>query len=386
MEPLTIGLVIEDKDIRLEVQAAIRDMPVRVLMDQPDVGDWTVFLEKLGRVRPDVLLVELTRLNLTLEEGVRRIKLSSAAPFVVVLHKSADPELILSALRAGANEYLFPPFDPNLGKALERLAGERNKQRGGTPQAGKTIAFLSAKGGCGSTTIACHVAVEIARQTRGQVLLADLDMDTGMVRFLMKSKSKYSMVDAVKNINRLDASLWKALVSNGFPGLEVVSAPGPSTPREAVSPEQLRHVLRFVKSGYPWSVVDLGRGINPTTMHTLEEVDATYLISTTELLSLHQAQEVADALKNSGYPRDRLHLILNRTPKRMPLTPEEIEKLLGISLFAVLPEENSELHACYTEGKLLSPTSQLGKHLGRAAARMAGIQADDSRRKFSLFG
>jgi pilus assembly protein CpaE len=385
MEPLTIGLVIEDKDIRLDVQAAIRDMPLRVLMDQPDVNDWTVFLEKLGRVRPDVLLVELTRLNVPLEEGVRRIKLSSAAPFVVVLHKSADPELILSALRAGANEYLFPPFDPNLGKALERLAAERNKQRGDSPQAGKTVAFLSAKGGCGSTTIACHVAVEIARQSRNQVLLADFDLDTGMVGFLMKSKSKYSMADAVKNINRLDASFWKALVSNGFPGLEVVSASSPGSPREQMNPEQIRHVLRFIKSGYPWSVVDLGRGLNSTTLHTLEEVDATYLVSTMELLSLHQAQEVADTLKNSGYRREKLHLILNRTPKRPALTPEEIEKLLGVPLFAVLPDESSELHDCYAEGKLLPPTSQLGKHLGRVAARVAGIQ-EESRRKFSLFG
>jgi pilus assembly protein CpaE len=385
MEPLTLGLVIEDKDLRLDVQTSIHEMPVRVLMDQPEISDWVAFLEKLGRVRPDVLLVELTRLNLTLDEAVRSLKANVAAPMVVVLHKSADPELILAALRAGANEYLYAPFGEKLKKSLERLALERLKQRGGRAQGGKAIAFLSVKGGCGSTTIACHVAAEIARQSRQQVLLADFDLDAGLVSFLMKSRSKYSLIDAIKNINRLDLSFWKALVSNGLPGLEVIAAPSAMTPKEHLNPEQVRHVLRFVRSCYQWTIVDLGRSLSLLSMHALGEIDELYLVSTMELLSLHQTRQIAEALVHSGYRRDRMHLILNRTPKRPPLTWEEIEKLLGLSLYAVLPDESTELHSCYTEGKLLSATSQLGKHLGRLAAKLAGTETEN-KRKFLIFG
>ena len=57
------------------------------------------------------------------------------------------------------------------------------------------------------------------------MLLADLDVSAGMVAFLMKSVSPYSVADALNNVDRLDSSYWKALVSNGIPGLEVISAP-----------------------------------------------------------------------------------------------------------------------------------------------------------------
>jgi len=229
------------------------------------------------------------------------------------------------------------------------------------------------------------VATEVARQSSQSVLLADLDLDSGLVNFLMRSKSKYSLLDAVKNINRLDLNYWKALVSNGYPGLEVISAPSALAPKEQPNPEQIPHVLRFVRSCYDWTIVDLGRCLSLVSMHALEEIERLFVVSTMELLSLHQAQQIVDALANSGYRRDRLHLVLNRMPKRPALSPEEVEKLLGISLFAVLPDEGEELHDCYAEGKLLPATSQLGKHLGRMAAKVAGIQPD-AKRKYSIFG
>ena len=47
-------------------------------------------------------------------------------------------------------------------------------------------------------------------QTRKNVLLADLDLISGLVGFLMKTPSSYSILDAIKNLSRLDESLWQA--------------------------------------------------------------------------------------------------------------------------------------------------------------------------------
>ncbi len=72
--------------------------------------------------------------------------------------------------------------------------------------AGKAFGFISAKGGCGATTLVCHVAAELGRQNQ-KVLLADLDLDAGMVAFITKTKAVYSILDAVNNLHRLDISL-----------------------------------------------------------------------------------------------------------------------------------------------------------------------------------
>src|SRR6202011_2923734 len=118
---------------------------------------------------------------------------------------------------AGFNEYLFPPFSDTLRKAIELRTGENRKSR--EVKHGRTVGLISAKGGCGATTIACHMASELRRQSQFDVLLADFDLHSGNVHFLMKTKSQYSLEDAFNNLHRLDASYWKALISNGTPRL-----------------------------------------------------------------------------------------------------------------------------------------------------------------------
>ena len=53
-------------------------------------------------------------------------------------------------MRAGVNEYLFPPLQEPLRRALERRSVERSRRRDGSSKgSGKSLAFMSAKGGCG---------------------------------------------------------------------------------------------------------------------------------------------------------------------------------------------------------------------------------------------
>jgi hypothetical protein len=109
------------------------------------------------------------------------------------------------------------------------------------------------------------VAVEFGRQNQ-KVLLADLDLDAGMIGFLTKTKGTYSMLDAVNNLHRLDQSYWKALVSNGIPGVEIVGAPVSLASRQTPKDEQLQQVLAFVRPFYDWTLVDLGRSLSRLSM------------------------------------------------------------------------------------------------------------------------
>jgi len=76
------------------------------------------------------------------------------------------------------------------------------------------VGFLGAKGGVGATTIACHWAVELWRQTKKKVLLVDLDVSSASASFLMDVHSEYTTMEASMNLHRLDASFWSNLVSS----------------------------------------------------------------------------------------------------------------------------------------------------------------------------
>jgi pilus assembly protein CpaE len=381
---LKVGLVISNHGLWEEVQECLRDLPVRVLMQQAGLGDAAVFLDQLEHLHLDVLIVDLTQLAEPFEQVARRIKSVATAPMIIALNQTADPEVILGAIRAGANEFLYPPLQEGLHRALERLSGERAKSHSTTRQRGRTLGFVSAKGGCGATTIACHVAVEIQRLTGQDVLLADLDLESGMVGFVMKAKTAYSIMDAVRNVNRLDLSYWKALVSNGQGHLEVILAPAVASLEQLPDPEHLKQVLSFARSAYDWVVTDLGRSLSALSLGLMEEIDDLYLVATQDVPSLHHCKQVVQVLMDAGYNRQRLHLLMNRAPKRSDLGPSEIQRLLGVSVYESLPNDYPVLYEAYAEGNMLPASSELGKAMSALAGKIAGVQPKEKSQKSKL--
>ena len=385
MYPLTAGIVIETKELWDELQASLQELPVRILIEQSEIGDLGALIDKIERMRPEVLFVDISCIREPLDRVLRGMRSASSSPTIFALNVGADPDVILSAMRAGATEYLYPPFGDHLRSALERVGNERKAAKQAVRKGGHTVAFVSAKGGCGATTIACHTAVELPQKTKGRVLLADLDFDAGMIGFLSKSKSPYNIADAVINTQRLDENYWRALISNGLaPGLEIVTAPAP-TARLALKPERVKFVISFVRTQYDWIVLDLGRSLNATSLATAEDIDELFVVTTLEVPAMHQAKVVVQKLLDSGYARGQLHLILNRAPRRYEVTLEELETMIGAPVHTTIPDDYTALNESYSEGKLLSPTSSLGKHFVRLASKIAGVEKT-SKKKFSLFG
>ena len=105
-----------------------------------------------------------------------------------------------------------------------------------------------------------------------------------------------------------------------------------------------------------------------------------------DMPALHAATQVARALVGSNYGRNRIRLILNRTPERPDTTPQELENVLGHPIYAMLPDDYSALCDSYCEGRMLIPGSNLGRSLARLAHKIAGTPEEKGKRKFSFFG
>jgi pilus assembly protein CpaE len=388
MYPLTIGLAIENRDLWEQAQSCLADLPFRIIVEHQDIGDVSNFLDRLERMRPDVVLIDISGWREPLEGLVTSIRAAIGDPMIIALNSSADPDAILASMRAGINEYLYPPLREPLRRALEKRSAERSRRRdAGAKAGGKSFAFLSAKGGCGATTLVTHVAAELGRQNQ-RVLLADLDLDSGMVGFITKTKSVYSILDAVNNLHRLDIHYWKALVSNGIPGVEIVAAPLALASKQQIKDEQVRHVLGFARPHYDWTLVDLGRSLSHTAMAALEEIDEACLVTTLEVPALHQSKQIIQTLLDSGYGKNKIRLILNRAPKRLDITPGELEKMLGVPIYAMIPNDYPELYETYAEGRMLNRNSDLGKQIAKLAIKLAALEVDEksTKKRFAFFG
>ncbi|HZT29120.1 MAG TPA: AAA family ATPase [Bryobacteraceae bacterium] len=386
MYPLTLAMAIGNEELGARVRASLQDLPMRVVIEHADTQELTPFLERLERIRPEVVLLDIHNWENSLEDSIAQVKAAAPESMIVCLHTSAAPETILAAMRAGAHEYLYPPLETQLRQALQRKAAERSRNRQASQSGARSLAFFSAKGGCGATTLACHTAVELGRHGQ-KVLLADLDLEAGMIAFLMKTKTPYSVLDAVNNLQRLDLSYWKGLVSNGIPGVEIIPATNSMACRQhTLQLDQFRHVLGFVRSHYDFTVVDLGRSLNYLALHVLEEIDTAFLVTTLDVPALHQAKHLVKMLMERGYGKDRIRLLLNKVGKRVDVTAEELEKMLGIDIHASLPDDQQALYESYAEGRLLGRDTALARRVGQLARKLAGVPEEKPKSKFLRFG
>jgi pilus assembly protein CpaE len=381
MSSSKVLLHVKDETLRKETLATLTAASPPVLFDERQM-EWSALLEEVGWTRPDAVLLDYASLNPDPANAIKQLKAQHPRTKIIAMHTSADPKIILAAMRAGANEFLHPPLEESLPAALERILSSAESDE--TPAArGRIIGFLSAKGGCGATTIACHIASEIQNQTRKSVLLADLDLISGLVGFLMKAPSSYSILDAVKNLARLDESLWRALVVEHRPGLSVIPGPAVYTRWDQPDDDQMRRVLQFMRKQHEWTVLDLGRSLNPTVLAVLEEIDLLFLVSTLEVVALHGLKTIVHGLFEQG---EKLQLILNRTPKMMDISTEDLEKILGRSLYSALPNDYMGLYQSYSSGNLLSSNSRLAQDFALLASKITGVPPIKSKKKFAFFG
>jgi len=382
MSLITAGLIVETTTLAEELHSSAEGLPLTIVFEQPEIRDWNCFAEKFERLPVQILFLETSSLEDVLGL-VRRIRGLPSPPFVIALNNVADSEAILSALRGGVGEYLVPPFRSALAQALERVSAERLALHGPERVGGKVLGFLSAKGGCGATTIACHLARELPKQTGGKAFLADFDLDAGLISFIYKTKSSYSLFDVAANLHRLDSSYWKAVVTNGIPGLEMIGSAS-SGNLQTLTPNVIEGMFRFFRAEYDWVLADLGRGLNPFNLSVLTNCDEIYLITTAEIVSLHHAQRIVTRLLECGYSAQAMHLILNRPPKQFDVTVQELETMLGARIHTTVVNDYETLHESYAEGTLASPGTAIGRAISELARRIAGLQSEKSKKWFSL--
>ena len=181
------------------------------------------------------------------------------------MRRRIDTPLLVDALRAGVREVVEERNLAGVNDAVKRVRDvaaamrqRSNHGEGDDSGRGVVVTVFSAKGGCGATTIACHVAAELRRLTSETTLLADLDLAAGGAAFLMKAEQRHSILDATGNVNRLDASYWGALVTN-CSGVDVVAAP--ETLSQAPPAASLSETMHFLRGEYRFVLADLGCGL-----------------------------------------------------------------------------------------------------------------------------
>jgi pilus assembly protein CpaE len=177
--------------------------------------------------------------------------------------------------------------------------------------------------------------------------------------------------------HRLDLSMWRGLVANVQPHLDVLAAPSEVVADEAWDFEQLYNVMHFARSQYEWVVADLGSSLSGPALRLLGQLNALFLVSTSELPVLYQTKRILRKLLALGFPRRRVRLVLNCVRRRQ-LHADEVADALGWEVVADLPHAAADIEEAQADGKLLSRRSELGKRIAQLTAKFMSERLEEA--------
>ena len=320
----------------------------------------------------------------------RLCKQYSQACFML-LTREQQQDLLIRAMRAGVREVLqLPLVHRAFHEAIDRLAATTGLA---TMRDGKVLAFISCKGGSGTTFISTNFAYALATLAEKKVLLIDLNGQFGDATFYVSDqKPAMTLSDVCSQIARIDGAFLESSLIHVTPRFGLLSASDDPAQNTSLKPEHMDTVLRVARQHYDYIVLDVGRQIDAVSLRALDNADDIYPVLQLALPDIRDGRRLIDIFRSLGYPGEHTRLIVNRYEKGGRLTLADLESALGADVLHALPNDYAAVTDSVNQGVpvlQLSRNSAVAKSLGELVGIVTArrVVASESRGIFErLFG
>jgi pilus assembly protein CpaE len=234
-------------------------------------------------------------------------------------------------MRAGASEFVAEPIDAaQLAETVRRLVGERQVMT-----AGEVYAFVGAKGGVGTTTMAVNVATVLAR-SKARVLLMDLHLAHGDTSVLLGAEPRFSLVDALENTHRLDEAFFKGLITPTKAGPDLLASSDRALV-QSTGMQQFRAVVDFSTRLYRYVVLDVPRS-DAAALDALDEATTIIVVANQELSAVRSASRISHGLRQR-YGKERVRVVVSRFDKQSDISQADVERVVGVKVKHLVPSD-----------------------------------------------
>ena len=335
--------------------------------------------------QPDVVILDLRETN-SLPPTLSTLKRQHPSTGVVIVAARMDPVLMLEAMRAGVNEWVADPLTAaDLNAAIERVGATA---RSASVQ-GQVFAFVGAKGGVGTTTIAVNVATALAQAMEDErTLLMDFHLSYGDAAVFLGAEPRFSVADAMENTHRLDEAFFESLVvqSKGT-GVHLLASA-----ERAVGTVDMRRIstlLQFAATHYRYTLLDVPRS-EAAVLDSLEGVASILIVANQELATIRNAGRIAATLRQR-YGKDRVKMVISRYDKQAEINNDDVERVVGSPVKYTVPSDYRAALNSLNKGRplVLDKEGKLTAAFQNIACDLAGIRVEkpaEKEKSGGLFG
>lgn len=309
---------------------------------------------------PSLIMVESHQPAAELLDGLDRLaEVCDPGTKVVVIGGHNDIALYRELMRRGVSEYLVPPLDPlQLIRAVTGLYADP-----ANAFVGRSLAFVGAKGGVGSSTLAHNVAYGLAEVFQSNTVIVDFDLAFGTAGLDFNQDPIQGMADALSKPDRLDPVLLDRMIARCTDRLSLLTAPASLDDDYEFSAEAYEEVVAKIRATAPFVVYDLPHLWSGWMRKTLLASDEVVIVAAPDLASLRNAKNLIDLITRAR-PNDAPPLlILNQVglPGRPEIPVKDFAKALGIEPALCLPFDAKLFGQAANNGQMIQEVNGKAK-------------------------
>ncbi|MBV8859953.1 MAG: AAA family ATPase [Acidobacteria bacterium] len=353
-----------------ELRAALATQEgARVLVGGDDAEQVYPEIERLA---PNAVVIALGAEPEASLRFVERLAREFPRTAVICAARDSSPDTILRSIRAGAREFLRLPVRPEEFATVYQRTAEFCAVQPETPKKrGRVISVFSSKGGTGTTFVATNVAAAISQPT----VLLDLNLQAGDLGLFLGVEPKFSIADLVENRERVDDTLLRSYLTPHTSNLSLLAAPREADSADDIEAEHVFQVLEILRERFEYVVVDPQHTFDSITLAALDQSDEILLVLTLDIPAIRSTQRALQIFDRLGYPRHKLHVVVNRFSKQIDLDLRQVERFLGERVAGYVQSDYRTAVNSINLGQPLvtsEPQSKIATELRQIAARFCG--------------
>jgi pilus assembly protein CpaE len=309
---------------------------------------------------PNLVVVETSESAAEMLELLGRLaEVCDPGTKVMVIGVANDIALYRELMRQGVSDYLVPPLKTlQLIGAITALYADPS-----TPFVGRQIAFCSAKGGAGASTLAHNAAHEIAERTSAGTVIVDLDLAFGTAGLNFNQDPLQGILDALTHPDRLDPVLMDRMMAKHSDHLSLFAAPATLEQDYEIGSDAFEEVVRKVRAATPYVILDLPHAWSRWNRRMLLTSDDLVIVAEPELASLRNCKNIVDLVRAARPNDPPPKVVLNKVgvPGRPEISVKEFGEALGVAPDLCIPFDAKVFGQAANNGQMISEVAAKSK-------------------------
>ena len=305
---------------------------------------------------PNLIIVETTLPTDEIPGALDRLaEVCDAATRLIVLGHVNDVLLYRELIRSGVSEYMVLPTS---AQSIVNAIADLFAAEGAAP-IGRTIGFVSAKGGSGASTVSHNVAWAISQHLRQDVLILDMDLPFGTAGLNFNQDPPHGIADALNSNGKVDPTMLDRLMSKAANHINLLTAPAMLDKTFDYGERDFEQVLELAQKTTPIVVLDIPHSWNAWVRHTLATIDEIVIVAEPDLANLRNAKNLADTIKALRPNEAEPLLVVNKlgVPKRPEIAPKEFATSVECKLLGQIPFDPATFGTAANNGQMLAEVS-----------------------------